>query len=126
MYNILMSFKKTVLIIDDEQDILEVLTTFIDEDIHCILKVQNAKDAIELIKKNVINLIICDFKMPDMNGLELLQYLHDCKNETPFIFFSGVFENKLYDQAKQLGCVDLIQKGSFAELKILKKYINNI
>ncbi len=64
----------TIVIIDDETDILNfVASVFID--IYTVIKIKDSTKAVELIKKQLPELIICDVMMPDINGIELCNQL---------------------------------------------------
>src|SRR5699024_9000752 len=62
--------KPTLIIADDETDILEFLTDDLEEDYH-ILPAANGKEVMELLENNSVQLIISDIMMPEMDGYEL-------------------------------------------------------
>lgn len=62
--------KPTLIIADDETDILEFLTDDLEEDYH-ILPATNGKEVMELLENNSVQLIISDIMMPEMDGYEL-------------------------------------------------------
>lgn len=72
--------KKKILLIDDERDLLDVMTEFISglvETDH-IDSAHNGKEAIEyLIKEDFYDLIICDYSMPEMDGVQFFNTLND-------------------------------------------------
>jgi CheY-like chemotaxis protein len=85
---------KKVLVIDDEQDILELWISQIKL-MDILIEVHSATNGLEgLTLTNAVpnyDLIITDFKMPQMNGLEFIQKLRENHNyhETPVMFFTG-------------------------------------
>ena len=62
--------KPVLLLIDDNEEILEFIEHELDEK-YTVLKALNAQDALELLKEDAIQLIICDIMMPVMDGFEL-------------------------------------------------------
>ena len=77
-----------------------------------ILTATNGKKGIELANKNIPDLIICDTKMPVMDGYEVLQLILDLKktHEIPFIFSTSNSENVDRTKALELGADDYIIK----------------
>lgn len=63
---------KKIAIIDDEQNILEILSTYLEDDFE-VVTFSNPLFAIESIEKSNFDLVLCDIMMPQMNGLELLK-----------------------------------------------------
>lgn len=81
----------SVLLIDDEEYIVNVLKEIISHWIPNIESVQSGKEALEMIQKKDYDFILSDIRMPDMNGMELYQRLREVKSELTnrFIFLSG-------------------------------------
>lgn len=81
----------SVLLIDDEEYIVNVLKEIISHWIPNIESVQSGKEALEMIQKKDYDFILSDIRMPDMNGMELYQRLRELKSELTnrFIFLSG-------------------------------------
>jgi len=79
-----------ILIVDDEVEIVEILSTLIESEIQCdILKAESGNEAVSLMRSNKdIDLILSDYNMPDGNGA--LVFDHNRGNgNIPFIFVSG-------------------------------------
>lgn len=70
-----------VLLVDDEVVVINILKETIDWKalgVDHIFSACNAMEAKEILKKEAINIIICDIEMPQENGLELLKWTHGC------------------------------------------------
>ena len=63
---------ETILIVDDEKNYLVVLEALLGPEGYEIVTVDNARDALGLIRESDLDLVITDMKMPGMNGMELL------------------------------------------------------
>lgn len=101
-----------ILIIEDEDAIRRVLTKIIlNED--GTMVVDEAKDGaegFEMIQKAEYDLVLCDIKMPKMDGVEVLQKVQETKPETPFIMISGHGELETAVETMRLGAYDYISK----------------
>ena len=84
-----MSKRATVLFVDDEENILNSLRRgLIDEDYHCIFA-SNGPQALELLKKEPVSVIVSDMRMPGMDGLTLLKEVKEKYPKTVRIVLSG-------------------------------------
>ncbi len=63
-----------ILIVDDEEEILDFLERILNNK-YTILKAENAKDGLEILNNEAIQLIICDIMMPEMDGFELCKII---------------------------------------------------
>lgn len=104
-----MSKQQTLLIADDEEKTRKLLTlSFSDK--YNILTARNGKEAVKFLKSKHINLVLTDLKMPDMSGLELLEYVQKNYATIPVIIITafGSIENAV--EAMKLGAIDYIPK----------------
>lgn len=101
-----------ILIIEDEDSIRRVLIKIIkNEDASYI--VDEAADGLEGYEKleaSDYDLVLCDIKMPKMDGVEVLEKIHQIKPEIPFIMISGHGELETAVQTMRLGAFDYISK----------------
>lgn len=89
----------TILLVDDEAPIRSSLRRlFFLEDYH-ILTADGAEEALALIKKNTVHVIVSDQEMPGMQGVELLRAVRDSSPHTSRILFSGHVDIELLRQA---------------------------
>jgi DNA-binding NtrC family response regulator len=66
-----------ILIVDDEQSMLDFLTLMLQKEGYDIITANDGAKAKEFIKKEKLDLIISDIKMPDIDGIELLKYIKE-------------------------------------------------
>lgn len=80
---------KTVLIVDDEKEILDVLTMIFESLDYKCLTAENGEEALKKIKVKDIDLLILDNMMPQMSGEEVLETIHREKLKNFKIIFSS-------------------------------------
>lgn len=67
----------TILIVDDEQNILNSLRRlFMNYEVE-VFTANNVQDALNILSENSVDFLLCDYKMPDMNGIQLLEIVKD-------------------------------------------------
>jgi CheY-like chemotaxis protein len=119
----------TILLIEDNLPILENLTEYFELEGYKILFADNGKRGIELAREHIPDLIICDTKMPLMDGYEVLLLILDFTRtyEIPFIFSTSNSEKVDKSKALELGADDYIIKPFEMEtlLKMVKKWIGS-
>ncbi|AOZ99948.1 sigma-54-dependent transcriptional regulator [Flavobacterium commune] len=101
-----------ILIIEDEAAIRRVLTKILSEE-NDAYQVEEAEDGVsgyEKIKNNDYDLVLCDIKMPKMDGVELLEEVKKIKPEIPMVMISGHGDMETAIQAMRLGAFDYISK----------------
>ena len=101
-----------ILIIEDEAAIRRVLKKIISEENEAY-NVQEAEDGllgIEMIKNNDYDLVLCDIKMPKMDGVEVLEKAKKIKPEIPIVMISGHGDLDTAVNTMRLGAFDYISK----------------
>ncbi len=101
-----------ILIVEDEAAIRRVLSKILSEenDTYIVSEAVDGLEGIELLKKEDFDLVICDIKMPKMDGVEVLEAVKKIKPEIPIIMISGHGELETAVQTMRLGAFDYISK----------------
>ena len=101
-----------ILIIEDEEPIRRVLVRILsDEDSSFeIQEASDGKKGIDLIKKESFDLVLCDIKMPKIDGIELLQRTRKTNSSLPFIMLTGHGNIETAVESMKLGAYDFISK----------------
>lgn len=101
-----------ILIIEDESAIRRVLTKIIVEEnkSYEVTGAEDGLEGIELIKNNDYDLVLCDIKMPKMDGVEVLEKTQKIKPEIPFIMISGHGDLDMAVSTMRMGAFDYISK----------------
>ena len=105
-----------ILHVDDEEFFLEASNTLLKKDyLHKfnidMITFRSVKPALELLKREDVDVIISDYQMPDVDGLEFLSILREANNNTPFIILTGRGREEVVIKALNLGADYYIQKG---------------
>ncbi len=102
--------KKTILIVEDDPTVGESLRQLLKRKGHEILLASNGKEALQLFRHKIVDLMITDVVMPKMDGIELLEAVKGLRPETEVIVISaqGTIEKAV--QAMKLGAFDFIEK----------------
>jgi len=99
-----------ILIIDDERAIRNTLKEILTYEKYQVDLAENAKQALEKVKINELDLILCDIKMPDTDGIELLPQLLELHPDTPVVMISGHGNIDTAVEAIKKGAYDFIEK----------------
>ena len=102
----------TILIIEDEAAIRRVLSKIIGEesDTYQIEEAENGLVGLEMILQKEYDLILCDIKMPKMDGVEVLEKIKKISPEIPVIMISGHGDLDTAVETMRLGAFDYISK----------------
>ena len=101
-----------ILIIEDEAAIRRVLVKILSEE-NDAYKVEEAEDGaagLEKIKNNDYDLVLCDIKMPKLDGVEVLEEVKKIKPEIPMVMISGHGDMETAIHTMRLGAFDYISK----------------
>lgn len=100
-----------ILIVDDEIDMLELLELIItDRTDYEVTTTNNPLEVPELLKKNPYDLVITDLRMPDVDGIELIEMVKQIDDQLPFMIITayGTIESAV--EAMRKGAFDYITK----------------
>ncbi|MGH2568261.1 MAG: response regulator, partial [Bacteroidota bacterium] len=103
--------KMTVLLVDDEDSfrlvLKEVLSSIPEFE---VLDCDSGEGAIEMLKQSPIDLVVLDYKMPRVSGLNVLQWMSEQKMETPVIMLTAAGSETVAVEAMKLGAYDYVRK----------------
>lgn len=105
-----MSAKQTILIVDDDPHILEVLEARLSSANMKVLKAAGGAEALELIKTQPVDLLVTDVRMPGMGGMDLFSEVRALKPELPVIFLTAYGTIPDAVKAVKLGAADYLTK----------------
>ncbi len=99
---------RQVVVVDDEANMRRVLEIMLARRGFRTLSASNGREAFELLKTTPADLVISDLRMPDMNGIELLQQLRKAGNSVPLIMITAQGSIESAVEAMRLGACDYL------------------
>jgi len=100
----------TILVVDDEKNYLLVMETLLTGAGYEVLTVDSGEEALEQIRRNDLDLIITDMKMPRMSGIELMEQLKQVYSDLPVIMMTAYGTVEKAVEAMKKGAFDYILK----------------
>ncbi len=101
--------KPCILVVDDEEPIRLLFRSQLSNAGYECMTAENGPEALEILDNHHADIVITDIMMPDMDGIELLNLLHE-RFDSDVIVMSGYAQDFAYDKIIDLGAKDFIQK----------------
>ncbi|XZF13128.1 sigma-54-dependent transcriptional regulator [Chitinophagaceae bacterium MMS25-I14] len=101
---------KKILVIDDEKAIRSTLSEILGFEGYIIEEAADGQEGAKKIRENNYDCVLCDIKMPKMDGMEVLDIIREHKPDTPFILISGHGNIETAVEAVKKGAFDYISK----------------
>ena len=99
-----------ILVIDDERSIRNTLKDILEFEKYQVEVAEDGFKALELIKAADYDVVLCDIKMPGMDGIEVLQKIEEIKPDTPVVMISGHGNIDTAVESIKKGAFDFIEK----------------
>ncbi len=96
--------KNKILLIDDEQNIIKVMKTILESEGFYVKTADSKQKAISILQKENFDIILCDYRLPDGTGIEILEFFRGFNRTTPFIIITA------YGSIN--GAVEAMKKGA--------------
>ncbi len=108
---------KNVLLVDDDTEMLHALKEGFKRYLEsfAVLLAEDGVQALEVLKQNIISLVVTDLKMPNMDGFELLAHIMQHYPDIPVIMFTGYSTPEMEQLAREGGAVGYIAKPFLIE-----------
>jgi DNA-binding NarL/FixJ family response regulator len=105
--------RKMLLIVDDNAFVRQALREIFERegDFEVCGEADNGRDAIEAVTRLQPDLVVLDFSMPVMNGLDAARILKDRVPTLPVIMYSAVADKTVVQLARSLGITELVSKS---------------
>jgi CheY-like chemotaxis protein len=103
-----------VLVVDEDEDVLELTETFLEReaDALSVLTEPRANAAVDRATDDDIDCVVSDYRMPEMDGLELFETVRNRDGDLPFFLVTAAADEKTLNRAEDAGVTGFIQKGA--------------
>ncbi len=108
-----------ILAIDDEKEICYILDKFLSKKGHNVKTVNNGADAIEIIKNEVLDLVLCDLDMPGVHGYEVVKVANSLEKRPKIGIITGSC-NEINHEEDENFKVDFILNKPFKNAELIK------
>jgi two-component system response regulator (stage 0 sporulation protein F) len=102
--------KTRILLVDDDVPIRSSLRVFFEAEGCEFQGVESAEKALEEVGRQHYDVIIADYRLPGMNGLEFLRKIRETHPRTKKIFTTAHVRRELFSEARQMGAIGCIEK----------------
>lgn len=118
---------QTILIIDDDRDTCNLLKRFLSRHGYDVIETYSGKKALEILESTEPSLVMCDFRLEDMQGNELLGKIKERYPSLPVIIITGYSDIKIAVEVMKMGAYDYITKPLFPDeiLVTIKKALES-
>lgn len=105
-----MSEPKTILVIDDDPDTLATVFELLSNEGHLVSTVIGGNEALESVARRKPDLVVCDMRMPQMDGKEVLARIRFMSPRSTFIFLTAYGTCESYLEGIEMGARDMLLK----------------
>src|SRR5579862_4503627 len=103
-------FMKKILVIDDDRDICLLLNRFLTRRGYEVIEMYTGKKALVWLESNEPNLVMCDYRLGDMDAMELLTNIKTKYPDVPVIIITGYSDMRTAVKVMKMGAYDYITK----------------
>ncbi len=101
---------KKLLVIDDEEDIIQEVKLFFEDEGFQVAVADTGRKGLDLFDSGDFDLILLDLKLPDISGLEVLKEMKASNKKSKVIVNTGYIDFTVKENAKKLGCDSFLSK----------------
>lgn len=102
--------KNRVLFVDDEEGVRLSWNRYLTKNGFDVTTVEDGQRAVNTLEDAPVDVVVSDLKMPGLDGLQLLQWVHDKKPDTRFILLTGYGNEDVERKARELGAFEYLNK----------------
>lgn len=103
------SERPTLLVVDDKKNMLRLMAKVLNGDAR-VLTAERGLRALEILQQEPVDVVLCDLRMPDMDGIEVLKRCRTCSPSTEFVLMTAYASVATAVEALRLGAFDYLTK----------------
>ncbi len=105
-----MDEKQSILLVDDDQEFRKAMKKMFERSGYSVTLAADGQEALNILSKDTFDLIISDLRMPNLNGMQLMEELKKKNVKIPVIFITAYGEVESYMDLMNLGAFEYINK----------------
>lgn len=105
-----MNAHKRVMFVDDEEGVRLSWDRYLSAHGFEVTTAEDGAKAISQLRKEPVDVVVSDLKMPSIDGVELLEWIHDKQPQTQFILLTGYGNEAVENRVRELGAFDYLNK----------------
>jgi DNA-binding NtrC family response regulator len=105
-----MSTQKRVMFVDDEESVRISWDRYLSAQGFDVTTVEDGGKAISKLRNEEVDVVVSDLKMPGVDGVQLLEWIHSKRPETQFILLTGYGSEEVENTVRKLGAFDYLNK----------------
>ena len=99
-----------ILVVDDEPIVIKSCERVLKQEGYRVDSALRGKDAMQMMEENIYSLIFTDLKMPEMDGITLIEWIKKSKPDAGIVVITGYPSQQTIQEAMNLGCIDYVPK----------------
>lgn len=115
-----MANSPNILVLDDDQDICNLLSRFLTKNGYQVKTAGRGSTAKEILQEQRFDLILCDHRLPDTDGLKMMQHIRSVSPTTQVIIITGYSEVRLAVELMRKGAFDYIAKPLYPDELLMR------
>ena len=100
----------TILIADDDKTCRDSIQKVLEREGHTVQTAENVDSALETLRKDHFDLVVCDYRMPGKTGMDLLIELRRTESLVPVLMISAFADAVVEAAVRRLGALDVLKK----------------
>lgn len=119
--------KRSIFIIDDEEPIRKVLNTHLSKEGYSVIQSSGGNGIFETLANNAFELVICDIRMPEVDGIKVLEFVRRNFDTVPVVMLTGFTDISIAIEVMKKGAFDYVMKPVKKEdlMVVIKKALNH-
>ena len=105
-----MHAQKKVMFVDDEAGVRVSWNRFLSQQGFAVTTAEDGANAIAKLKSEPVDVVVSDLRMPGVDGVQLLEWLHEERPETKFILLTGFGDEDVERRVRELGAFEYLNK----------------